>query len=147
MNSKSRTRATKCLVAAAATLGLMVSTLATAADPAATPAAKPLPTSNAWRLEFDGKADVDGEIVVAIIVGEETTNVTLAVKKGTSEDKAAKLLVKELQAKAPPKKFHFEVDDGEDVMFKKKVGMGVPNFTVQVVSNTATGLKAEMEKE
>jgi hypothetical protein len=147
MNSKSGTL----LVGVLATLGLMASTMTMAAEAAAgaaaAPAAKPVPTSNKWRVEFDGKADADGEIVFDMIVAGTTTTVTTMVKKGDSENKVAKLVVKALDMQAPPKQFHFETDDGEAVLFKKKVGMGVPDFGVQLVNNSVPGIKIKVKKD
>ncbi|MEO8309362.1 MAG: hypothetical protein ABI616_15105 [Pseudomonadota bacterium] len=147
MNSKSA----KWFIGTAAALGLAASTVALAADPApaptATPAAKKVPTSNKWRVEFDGRADMDGEIVFAIIVGDTTTTITTKIKKGTSENSVASQVVKELKKQAPPKQFHFETDDGEAVYFKKKVGMGVPNFGVQLVSSNVTGINIKVKKD
>ncbi len=90
-------------------------------------------------MEFDGKAEVDGDIVFAIILPDSTTNVTTHVKKGTSENTVAKEVVKALKQQAPPKLFHFETDDGEAVYFKKKMGMGVPDFGVELVSRQRRG--------
>ncbi len=143
MNSKSG----MLLLGAIATLNLMGSSLAAAADPAPAAAAKPVPTSNKWRVEFDGKADADGQIVFAIIVGDATTTVTTEIKKGTSENSVAKQVVKALDKQAPPKMFHFETDDGEAVYFKKKVGMGVPDFGVQLVSSNVPGINIKLKKD
>jgi hypothetical protein len=141
MHSKSETK----VVAMVAALGLMFSLVATAADPA--PQAKPVPTSNKWRVEFDGRADMDGEIVFAIIVSGATTTVTTPIKKGTSENSVASQVVKALDKQAPPKMFHFETDDGEAVYFKKKMGSGVPDFGVQLVSNSVPGIKIKVKKD
>lgn len=141
MDSKSGTF----MLGMVAALGLAVSTMATAADPA--PAAKPVSTSNKWRVEFDGRADAEGEIVFAIIVDGTSTTVTTQVSKGDSENHVAKLVVKALDKQAPPKKFHFETDDGEAVYFKKKMGMGVPNFGVQLVSNSVPGISIKVKKD
>ena len=69
------------------------------------------------------------------------------MKKGTSENSVAKLVVKALDKQAPPKLFHFETDDGEAVYFKKKMGMGVPDFGVQLVSSNVTGIKIKVKKD
>jgi hypothetical protein len=147
MNSKSRTL----MAGLVAALGLLGSTIALAADTApasaTAPAAKPVATSNKWRVEVDGKADIDGAIVFAVIVNDVTTTVTTQIKKGTSENSAARLLVKELDKQAALKKFHFETDDGEAVYFKKKLGMGLPDFGVQLVSSNVTGLEIKVKKD
>ena len=80
MNSKSGI-----LVGTFAALGLLGSTMTLAADTAPAAPAK-VSTSNKWRVEFDGKSDVEGDIVFAIILPDSTTNVTTHVKKGTSEN-------------------------------------------------------------
>jgi hypothetical protein len=147
MNSKSGTM----MLGVVAALALSGSTIATAADAAAgataAPVAKPVPTSNKWRVTFDGKADADGEVVFNIIVDGKTTTITTAVKKGTGENKVAKLVVTALDIQAPPKQFHFETDDGESVLFKKKTGMGVPDFGVQLVNNSVPGISVKIKKD
>jgi hypothetical protein len=143
MNSKSGL-----LVASAiAALGLMGSTMTWAADAAPAAAPAKVSTSNKWRVEFDGKAQADGQIIFAIIVGDATTKVTTQIKKGTSENSVAKQVVKELDKQAPPKMFHFETDDGEAVYFKKKLGMGVPDFGVQLVSSNVPGINIKLKKD
>lgn len=130
---------------AMAALGLMGSTLGVAANPA--PAANPVPTSNKWRVELDGKSKVDGEIVLAIVLDGVTTNVTTKVPKGKGENAVAKLIRDQLKVQAPAKHFHVETDDGEDVLVKKKLGMGTDNFGLLLVSSSVTGLQVEIEKE
>jgi len=143
MNSKSG----HLVVGAIAALGLMGSTMTLAADaPAAATPAK-VSTSNKWRVEFDGKADADGEIVFNMNVAGTITTITTAVKKGTGENAVAKEVVKALEKQAPPKNFHFETDDGEAVYFKKKIGMGVPDFGVELVSNSVPGIKIKVKKD
>ena len=131
-------------------LGLMCSMVSLAADPA--PAAKPTPVSNKWRIELDGKADVDGEIVLAIVLDGVTTNVTTKVPKGKGENAVAKLIRDQLKVQAPPKHFHVEIDDGEDVLIKKKLGMAsasdaaAPPAIVQTVEASQTPRLALPEK-
>lgn len=143
MNSKSGL-----LVAGAiAALGLMASNITSAADAAPAAAPAKVSTSNKWRVEFDGKADANGEIVFNMNVAGTITTITTAVKKGASENTVARELVKALEKQAPPKKFHFETDDGEAVYFKKKVGMGVPDFGVELVSNSVPGISIKVKKD
>jgi acetylornithine deacetylase/succinyl-diaminopimelate desuccinylase-like protein len=139
MINKSRTL----LFVATVILGLSGSTVSLAADPAA--AAKPVPTSNGWRIELDGRAAADGEIVLAIIQGEVTTTVTTRVAKGESENQVARLIRDQVKAQAPARMFKAETDDGEDVLIKRK--SGTSNFGLQLVSTSVTGLEIKIEKE
>jgi hypothetical protein len=143
MNSKSGIL----VIGTFAALGLLGSTMTLAADTAPAAAPAKVSTSNKWRVEFDGKSDVEGDIVFAIILPDSTTNVTTHVKKGTSENSVASEVVKALKKQAPPKLFHFETDDGEAVYFKKKVGMGVPDFGVTLVSSNVTGINIKVKKD
>jgi len=143
MNSKSGLL----IASAIAALSLMGSTITLAADAAPAAAPAKVPTSNKWRVEFDGSADADGEIVFNLNVAGTITTITTAIKKGTGENGVARDLVKALEKQAPPKKFHFETDDGEAVYFKKKVGMGVPDFGVELVSNSVPGISIKVKKD
>jgi hypothetical protein len=131
------------VVGTTASLGLLGAMLCVAAD---TPSgARPAPTSNKWRLELDGNAGSDGEIILAIIDGTVATKVTTKVFKGKSENDVAKLIRDQLEAQSPTGAFHVETDDGEDVLIKRKSGTG--NFGFQLVSSSVTGLEIGIKRE
>ena len=103
-------------------------------------------TSNKWRLEFNGRADASGEIVIQITVPEsQSWRITVEIPKGMSENTIAKLVKNTLKAQLPKDVFKIERDDWEDVLIKKR--MGSDNFKVMIIANTVKGVKMDLEKE
>jgi len=103
-------------------------------------------TSNKWRLEFNGRADASGELVIQITVPEsQSWRITVEIPKGMSENTIAKLVKNTLKAQLPKDAFKIERDDWEDVLIKKR--MGSDNFKVMIIANTAKGVKMDLEKE
>jgi hypothetical protein len=105
-----------------------------------------LTMSNKWRLQFSGKANSDGTIVLKLTpkTGESYT-AEIAVKNNTGENGVAKTVVKGLKAQLPKDLFHVERDDGEDVLIKKRFGK--ENFAVEIVSNTVDGVRINPDRE
>ena len=103
-------------------------------------------TSNKWRLEFNGRADSSGEIVIQITVPEsQSWRITVEIPKGMSENTIAKLVKNTLKAQLPGDVFKIERDDWEDVLIKKR--MGSDNFEVMIIANTVRGVEMDLEKE
>ena len=103
-------------------------------------------TSNKWRLEFNGRADASGEIVIQITVPEsQSWRITVEIPKGMSENTIAKLVKNTLKAQLPGDVFKIERDDWEDVLIKKR--MGSDNFEVMIITNTVKGVEIDLEKE
>lgn len=102
--------------------------------------------SNKWRLQFSGKADSDGTIVITLtpIEGEPIT-AEVAVKDNTGENGVAKTVVKGLKLQLPKDQFHVERDDGEDVLIKKRGSM--TNFDLEIVSNSVEGVRIRPQHE
>jgi hypothetical protein len=105
-----------------------------------------LTLSNKWRLQFSGKANSDGTIVLKLTpkTGESYT-AEIAVKNNTGENGVAKTVVKGLKNQVPKDLFHVERDDGEDVLIKKRFGK--ENFAVEIVSNTVDGVRINPDRE
>jgi hypothetical protein len=102
--------------------------------------------SNKWRLQFSGKANSDGEIVLHLTAPNEQPFVAhIAVKDNTGENGVAKTVVKALKVQLPEDRFHIERDDGEDVLIKKR--RGTPDFDVEIVSNTVDGVHINPDRE
>jgi hypothetical protein len=102
--------------------------------------------SNKWRLQFSGGANSDGVITMRFTPkGGEPIVTETAIKKGTGENAVAKAVVKSLKQQLPPKQFHIERDDGEDVLVKRK--WGAKTFSFKVVSNTVKGVRINPDKE
>ncbi|RPH92066.1 MAG: hypothetical protein EHM68_18070 [Lysobacterales bacterium] len=103
-------------------------------------------TSNKWRLEFSGGADSDGTIVVQVLnVGSVVAEVPVQIPKGTGENAVARRVSEELKLGLPANSFNVEVDDGEDVLIKKR--SGVEDFEVRIPSNTVKGVRINTQRE
>jgi len=102
--------------------------------------------SNKWRLECSGNAESDGQVVFHITPeGAERQVVTIPVKRGTGENAVARALRDGLKAQLYKARFAIEVDDGEDVLIKRKGR--TPDFALQVAENTVKGLRLNPDKE
>ena len=111
-----------------------------------TPAvAQDLKLSNKWRIEVSEGANNDGTILFRVTPKEGTpTDVSVAIKNGRSENEVARDVRDAFRATLDEKAFHAEVDDGEDVLVKKKGG---PDFEVKLVESTVQGTRINVEKE
>ncbi len=102
--------------------------------------------SNKWRLEFSGKADSDGVIVIRLTPIEgEPVSAEVNVEDNTGENGVAKTVVKGLKAQLPEDQYHVERDDGEDVLTKKR--RKAVNFDVEIVSNSVEGVRINIDRE
>jgi hypothetical protein len=103
-------------------------------------------TSNKWRLQFSGYAETDGTILLQLLtVGAVTAEVPVAVVGGSSENQVARRVSEELKLVLPADRYDVEVDDGEDVLIKRRGG--TDDFEVRVVSNTARGVRIGLDRE
>jgi hypothetical protein len=103
-------------------------------------------TSNKWRIEVDGGANSDGQMIFRVTPeGGETIVVRVTVKKGTGENRVAKTIRDAFEVQLPRDQYHVEVDDGEDVLVKKKC-KGV-NFALTFEGSTVKNTEVELEKE
>ncbi len=102
--------------------------------------------SNKWRLECSGGADSDGQVVLHLTPkGESHQEVTVAIAKGTGENAVARAIRDALKAQLDSKRFHVEVDDGEDVLIKKHGR--TPDIALRVAANTVAGVRLNPDKE
>ena len=103
-------------------------------------------TSNKWRLQFSGKANSDGTIVLKLSPeGKDPITAEIQVKDNTGENGVAKTVVRALKAQLPKDRFHVERDDGEDVLIKKR--HGTENFGLEIVSNSVKGVRINPDRE
>ncbi|MGB0132572.1 hypothetical protein [Dokdonella sp.] len=115
-------------------LGLLVATAAIA---------KP---SNKWRIKCNHRADVAGVIVLRLTPeGQAAVEVTVDIAKGTRENEAARTIRKAIKSSALGERYKIEIDDGEDVLIKRRSRQ--PNIDLEIVSNTADGLKIKTHRE
>jgi hypothetical protein len=102
--------------------------------------------SNKWRVAMDGRAKVDGEIELSFTPERGVaSSVVVAIPKGTSENGAARITRDTLRKNFGKDVYHVEIDDGEDVLVKKRGS--TPDFDLVVVRNTAEGLKVRLKRE
>lgn len=102
--------------------------------------------SNKWRIQCSEGAKSDGEIVFRFAPkGGEAFEVAVPIDDGTSENNVARTIRDTFRQKLDAKQFHVEVDDGEDVLVKKK--SGAPDFDLEVVSNTVEAVRINLDRE
>lgn len=120
---------------------LAFSSLAVLAEDAA-----PKPSlSNKWRIEVSGGANSDGTLLFRVTPDQGTpVDVTVALKDGRGENAVADDIRDALKKTLDKKTYHVEVDDGEDVLVKKRKG---PDFAVVLVESTVKNTKIKIDKE
>jgi hypothetical protein len=107
--------------------------------------APPLKLSNKWRIEVSEGANNDGTILFRVTPKEGTpVDVSVAIKDGRGEDGVARDIRDAFKATLDSKAFHAEIDDGEDVLVKKKSG---PEFELTLVESTVKGTRLDIERE
>ena len=122
-------------------------TTATAApaDPAApaTPAA--LHYSNKWRLQVSEGANNDGVMQFRVTPqGGTPTEVRVHLKDGRGEDGCARDIRDAFKAALDARTYKIEVDDGEDVLVKRRQG---PTFSIELVESTVKGTRINFDRE
>ncbi len=102
--------------------------------------------SNKWRIQCSEGAKSSGEIVFRFTPkGGTAFDVTVPIPDGTSENHVARIVRDTLRQKLDAAKFQVEVDDGEDVLVKKKGSE--PNFDLKVASNTVKAVRIGLDRE
>lgn len=96
---------------------------------------------NKWRLEVSGDAESAGRIVLELAPAQgEPLRATAQIVAGRSENGVARDLAAALQAQAG-QRYNVEVDDGEDVLVKKRDGER--DFVITIVENSVRGVRIE----
>lgn len=104
------------------------------------------PTSNKWRIELSGQALTTGELVFRVTPRQgEATDVAVAIKSGRDENNVAKDVRDAFASQLSPQRFSIEVDDGEDVLVKKKEGQ--PDFALELVDASVQNVTVKVEGE
>jgi hypothetical protein len=94
---------------------------------------------NKWRLQFSGNAESDGQVVLQLAPSEgDPMTATVAIHKGRGE-------VRDALREQVGKRYHVEVDDGEDVLIKKH--RGERDFVVTIVENSVQGVRIDTNAE
>jgi hypothetical protein len=111
-----------------------------AADEATAPS-----LSNKWRIEVSGGANSDGHFLFRVTPDQGTpVEVKVVIDDGRGENAVAGDIKRAMQKTLDGKTYKAEVDDGEDVLLKKKKG---PDFAVELVESTVRNTKIHIEKE
>jgi hypothetical protein len=101
--------------------------------------------SNKWRIEVSGGANSDGTLTLAVApVGQESVTVEIPLSDGKGENAVASTISKALKEKLG-KAFKVEVDDGEDVLVKKRGS--TPDFEITLVDSTVKGVRLRLQHE
>jgi hypothetical protein len=104
------------------------------------------PTSNKWRIELDGQALKTGDMLFRVTPRQgEPTDVAVNVRSGRAENNVAKDVRDAFAAKLGPDRYSIEVDDGEDVLIKKKEGQ--PDFALELVESDVQNVSVKIEGE
>ncbi len=102
--------------------------------------------SNKWRIQCSEGAKSTGEIVFRFTPkGGTAFDVTVPIPDGTSENHVARIIRDTMRQKLDAARFQVEVDDGEDVLVKKKGSE--PNFDLKVASNTVKAVRIGLDRE
>ena len=100
---------------------------------------------NKWRLEFSGNAESDGRIVLELAPEQgEPQRATAEIRKGRSENGVARDVRDALKAQVG-QRYTVEVDDGEDVLVKKR--RGEQDFVITIVENSVDGVRIRVDAE
>jgi len=104
------------------------------------------PTSNKWRIELSGQALTTGALVFRVTPHQgEATDISVNIRSGRDENNVAKDVRDALAAKLSPQRYSVEVDDGEDVLVKKKEGQ--PDFALELVEANVQNVSIKVEGE
>jgi hypothetical protein len=104
------------------------------------------PTANKWRIEFNGQALTSGDIVFRVTPRQgQPTDISVAIKSGRAENNVAKDVRDALAAKLSPDRYTIEVDDGEDILVRKKEGQ--PDFAFELVESHVQNVSIKVEGE
>jgi hypothetical protein len=104
------------------------------------------PTSNKWRIELDGQATKTGEMQFRVTPRQgDATDVIVHVRSGRAENNVAKDVRDAFAAKLSPQRYSVEVDDGEDILIKKKEGQ--PDFSLELLESSVQNVSVRIEGE
>ena len=102
--------------------------------------------SNKWRIQVSEGAKSTGKISFLISPeDEESILVVVEIPDGTWENHVARIIRDTMKEKLPKKYFHVEVDDGEDVLVKKRHHQS--SFGLELVDNTVKSVRISLDKE
>ena len=101
--------------------------------------------SSTWRLQIDGAAESDGQLVLAVTPdGGAEERVVVAIGRADSENQIAHKALVALQ-EAVGTDYAIEQDDGEDLLVRHREGVDL--FEVEVVDNSVEGVDVRFDPE
>ena len=123
--------------------------MAQEASPSAAPqVAAPAHTvhySNKWRMQVSEGANNAGVMTFRLTPKDGTPiDIPVSLKKGRGEDGCARDIREVFQKALDKKTYKVEVDDGEDVLVKKRHGA---DFTIELVDSTVKGTRVRFDRE
>jgi hypothetical protein len=102
--------------------------------------------ANKWRIELSGQALTTGELVFRVTPKQgEATDITVNIRSGRDENNVAKDVRDAFAARLSPARFSVEVDDGEDILVKKKEGQ--PDFALELLEAGVQNVSIKIESE
>jgi len=102
--------------------------------------------SNKWRIQCSEGAKSDGVIVFHLQPeGGVVQVIEVSVTRGTGENAVARRIRDVFREQLSPQHYHVEIDDGEDVLVKKKGN--TPNFDLRVESNSVKAVRINVDRE
>jgi hypothetical protein len=103
-------------------------------------------TSNKWRIELDGQPLKSGDMQFRVTPSQgEPVDVVATIHSGRAENNVAKDVRDAFAAKLSPERFTVEVDDGEDILIKKKEGQ--PDFALELIESDVRNVNIKIEGE
>ena len=101
--------------------------------------------SNKWRLQVSGGAEEAGTIAFVIVLDDgQRLPVSVDIAEGTGENAIAKHIRDAVRAQAAAC-CQAEVDDGEDVLVKRKRGQ--PDFDIVEIQAGVQGVRITRDRE
>jgi hypothetical protein len=101
--------------------------------------------SNKWRLEVSEGANNDGDLLFRVTPKDGTpVDVRVHLKDGRGEDGCARDIREAFKATLDKDSYNIDLDDGEDVLVKKRKG---PDFALQLVESTVKGTRITIDRE
>lgn len=108
-------------------------------------AAPELHYANKWRLEVSEGANNDGVMTFRLTPkGGAPVVIPVSLKKGRGEDGCARDIRDTFKKALDKDTYKVEVDDGEDVLVKKRNG---PDFAVELIESTVKGTRVNIDRE
>ena len=133
-------------LACAGTLDAVAPASAQETAPAAIATPAPaLKFSNRWRLEVSEGANNDGVLHFRVTPKDGSpVDINVPLKDGRGEDGCARDIRDAFKAALDSKLYKIEIDDGEDVLVKKRSG---PDFAIELVESTVKGTRVTIDVE